>query len=82
MLKVNAGQANYLRALPLHQSQKEVKKNKFGSIFTLRIRPTFDFMQEILWNCDAVEVFEPQWLRVEMAGMVKRLWDKYRIKRR
>ena len=82
VLKVDAGQANYMRALPLHSSQKEVEKNKFGSIFTLKIRPTFDFMQEILWNGDTVEVLEPQWLRIEMAVIVKRLWNKYRIKRR
>ena len=82
ILKVDAGQANYMRALPLHSSQKEIERNVFGSIFTLRIRPTFDFIQEILWNGDAVEVLEPQWLRIEMAGIVKRLWDKYKLKRK
>lgn len=82
VLKVDAGQANYMRALPLHSSQKEVERNIFGSIFTLKIRPTSDFIQEILWNGDSVEVLEPQWLRIEMAGIVKRLWDKYKIKRK
>ena len=82
VLKVDAGQANYMRALPLHSSQKEVERNIFGSIFTLKIRPTSDFIQEILWNGDAVEILEPQWLRIEMAGIVKHLWDKYRIKRK
>ena len=82
ILKVGAGQANYMRALPLHPSQKELERNIFGSIFALKIRPTFDFMQEILWNGDAVEVLEPQWLRIEMAGIVKRLWDKYKLKRK
>lgn len=78
VLKVDAGQANYMRALPLHSSQKEVERNIFGSIFTLKIRPTFDFIQEILWNGDAVEILEPQWLRLEIAGKVKRLWNKYK----
>lgn len=82
VLKVDAGQANYMRALPLHSSQKEVERNIFGSVFTLKIRPTFDFMQEILWNGDSVEVIEPQWLRIEMSNMVKRLWNKYKIKRK
>lgn len=82
VLKVDAGQANYMRALPLHSSQKEVERNIYGSIFTLKIRPTSDFIQEILWNGDAVEILEPQWLRIEMAGIIKHLWDKYRIKRK
>lgn len=59
VLKVDAGQANYMRALPLHESQKEVERTSNYSIFTLKIRPTFDFIQELLWNGAAVEVVEP-----------------------
>ena len=77
VLKVDAGQANYMRALPLHPSQKEVEKNIFGSIFALKIRPTFDFIQEILWNGAAVEVMEPKWLRNEMKKMVEMMSKNY-----
>lgn len=76
-LKVSADQANYLRSLPLHTSQEEVERNDDYSIFTLQVRPTFDFQQELLWNGDALEVLEPLWLRKEMAGMVKRMWNNY-----
>lgn len=47
------------------------------SIFTLQVRPTFDFQQELLWNGDTLEVLEPLWLRKEMAGTVKRMWNNY-----
>ena len=77
VLKVDAGQANYMRALPLHPTQKEVEKNIFGSIFALKIRPTFDFIQEILWNGAAVEVMEPKWLRNEMKKMVEMMSKNY-----
>lgn len=77
-LKVGSGQANYLRSLPMHHSQKEEERNDEYSIFTLRLRPTFDFQQEILWNGDAVEVLEPLWLRKEIAGKVKRMWNSYK----
>ena len=50
------------------------------SIFTVELRPTFDFQQELLWNGDALEVLEPLWLRKEMAGMVKRMWNQYKAK--
>ena len=79
-LKVNADQSNYLRSLPLHPSQEETERNADYSIFTLQVRPTFDFQQELLWNGDALEVLEPLWLRKEMAGMVKRMWNHYNSK--
>ena len=42
-LKVSAGQANYIRDLALHESQKERERTEEYSIFTYRLRPTFDF---------------------------------------
>ncbi len=79
-LKVNADQSNYLRSLPLHSSQEEIETNDDYSIFTLQVRPTFDFQQELLWNGDALEVLEPKWLRKEIAGVVKRMWNNYNKK--
>lgn len=77
VLRVDADQANYMRALPLHESQKEVERTPNYSIFTLKIRPTFDFIQELLWNGAAVEVVEPQWLRNEMKDMASEMLKKY-----
>ena len=76
-LKVNSGQANYLRDLPLHESQRETERTADYSIFEYHLRPTFDFQQEILWNGEDVEVLEPLWLRNEIAGKIKRMWNKY-----
>ena len=76
-LKVNSGQANYLRDLPLHESQRETERTDEYSIFEYHLRPTFDFQQEILWNGEDVEVLEPLWLRNEIAGKIMRMWNKY-----
>lgn len=76
-LKVNSGQANYLRDLPLHESQQETERTDEYSIFEYHLRPTFDFQQEILWNGEDVEVLEPLWLRREIAGKIMRMWNKY-----
>ena len=77
-LKVNAGQANYIRGLRLHESQKEVERNDEYSIFTLFIRPTQDFMQEMLWNHDNMEVLEPSWFREIMAKTTERMFNRYK----
>ena len=77
-LKVSAGQANYLRSLTLHQTQKEIERTDEYSIFTVRLRPTFDFRQEILsQGCD-IEVLEPTWFRDEIAEISKHMWNKYK----
>ena len=76
-LKVSAGQANYLRSLPLHDTQEEIEENEEYSIFTLRICPEFDFCQEILSNGEDIEVLEPLWLRKEIAETINRMWNKY-----
>ena len=77
-LKVNIGQANYLRDLPLHESQRETERTDEYSILEYHLRPTFDFQQEILWNGEDVEVLEPLWLRKEIAGKIMRMWNKYK----
>ena len=77
-LKVSAGQANYLRSLPLHHSQQEIEITEEYSIFELKLRPAYDFQQEILWNGEDVEVLEPLWLRKEVAQKVERMWNKYK----
>ena len=76
-LKVSAGQANYIRDLKMHESQKEIERNEEYSIFTFNLRPEFDFQQELLWNGEDMEVLEPLWLRKEIAGKIKRMWNKY-----
>jgi len=63
---VDADQAKYLRALPLHHSQKEVETNDRHSTFTYYIKPTFDFMQELLSHGADVEVLCPAWFRKEI----------------
>ena len=76
--KVSAGQANYLRSLRLHQSQHEVERTEEYSIFTVRLRPTFDFRQEILSQGSDIEVLEPKWFRDEIAEISKHMWNKYK----
>ena len=50
------------------------------SIFELRLCPEFDFQQEILSKTPEIEVLSPEWLREEIAGKIKILWEKYQEK--
>lgn len=77
-IKVSAGQANYIRSLKLHSSQDEVERNDEYSIFIYFLRPEFDFIIELLSNGEDVEVLEPFWLRKDIGGIIKRMWNKYK----
>ncbi len=59
-LKVDDFQAKYLRSLPLHHSQKEVKQTEDYTVFSFYLRPTFDFIQELLALGETVEVLSPR----------------------
>ena len=76
-LKINAYQANYLRSMPLHSSQHELKRTEEYSIFSLHVRPTFDFKQKLLSLGSTVEVLQPQSLRADMRGEIQEMMNKY-----
>ena len=69
---------NYLRTLPLHHSQKEVNTTPDYADFEFYLRPTFDFRQELLSQCNEVEVLKPAKLREEMKEMIGKMLELYR----
>ena len=77
-LKVSANQSNYIRSLPMHSSQKETERNDDYSIFTLEVRPTYDFQQEILRNGSDMEVLSPESLRNEIAEKIENMSNNYK----
>jgi hypothetical protein len=73
-LKVDAFQSKYLRSLPLHPSQKEAERTENYSVFTYFLRPTFDFVQELLGLGETAEVLAPKKLRKEISRIGKTVW--------
>ena len=76
-LKVNARQANYFRTLPLHSSQKETEKTAEYSIFSYYLTPNYDFIHDVLYYADDVEVLEPVSLRDTFKTISSNLNHKY-----
>lgn len=69
-LKINNDKAKYIRALPLHHSQTESIKTENYTVFTYYIRPTYDFLQEILSHGPNIEVLSPKWFREEISKTI------------
>jgi hypothetical protein len=76
-LKVSNKQANYVRSLPLHKSQMELKKYGDYTVFALRVRPTVDLRQRILAMGSAIEVLKPESLRNELREEAKAMAAMY-----
>ena len=76
-IKVSAAQANYLRDLPLHESQQETERTDDYSIFSYYMIPTFDFEQEILRHGEDMEVLSPEPLRQRLAERINWMWQLY-----
>lgn len=62
-LEVSKKQASYLETLPLHSSQRIVKKSKDKVIIGLKVYISTDFISEILSMGKFVKVMEPQILK-------------------
>ena len=67
-IKVWGEQVKYLRSLPIHESQKEIREEKDYSVFLFHLRPTYDFKMEILSHGSSWEVIQPKWFRQDVAS--------------
>lgn len=66
VLAFDKEQGNYIKALPLHSSQKIVKETDEELVISLYLVPTYDFEREILSYGSRVQVLEPSALRKRM----------------
>jgi len=70
---------DYLRHLPLHPSQREVEHHDTYSIFEVRVRPAYDFCQEVLSYAEEIEVLSPQFVRDYIADRIRKCNSMYSI---
>ena len=66
-------EARYLRDLPLHHSQTEIRPG----IFQIRVLPTTDVVMEFCRLGDRVEVLEPAAVREQIKAAINKTINKY-----
>ena len=81
VIRAYEGFADYLRTLPLHQSQRELESDKDSTLFEYHVKPTFDFYQLVLAQGDQMEILEPESIREEMRNITINLMSYYRNKK-
>lgn len=76
ILRASTTQAKYLRALPLHDSQREEVHDEY-SIFTYRLKLNYELVHEIISFGDSVKVLAPVELRVMVIEALKAALNQY-----
>lgn len=77
VLKVYRNQVDYVRSSPIHASQKEIETTKEYAVFHYYLRPSFDFIQHLLWHRENMEVLRPASLRDEMRKLLQQMLAHY-----
>lgn len=77
-LKFIAEQGIYVETRPLHHSQKLISKTNEHMIFELKLKPTFDFFQELMSYGSDLEVLSPQSLRDKIYCCIKSMMVMYK----
>lgn len=70
---------NLIEEVPLHESQQKVKESKDGMYreYTLSVRPSRDFLQELLWHGRNLVVVKPESLKQQMIEILKDMTKSY-----
>lgn len=77
-IKAFGNKCKYLRALPLHHSQKEIETSDNYAVFEYLIRPTYDFYQELLMHACDIEVLSPKAVRDNMKSFIEEMSRQYK----
>lgn len=76
VLRVEPTQAKYFRALPLHSSQQEEIHDNY-SIFTYKMRITYDLKEELMSHGASIEVLEPKELKTLIRTELEQALNNY-----
>ena len=77
VIRANEHHKNYLKALPIHHSQRLKEDCGEYADFELFLSPTYDFVMKLLQSASMVEVISPDSLRETMKGWISDMSDIY-----
>jgi predicted DNA-binding transcriptional regulator YafY len=76
-IRVYGTQADYVRALPIHESQREIERTDEWTDFEMDLVPCYNFYQQLLWHREKLEVLSPAAIRVELHAIVRQMLEHY-----
>ncbi|MDO4335454.1 MAG: WYL domain-containing protein [Bacteroidales bacterium] len=76
VIRTTATRAKYLRALPLHHTQKE-EMHDFYSVFTYRLKLNYELVSELMAMGPDVVVVAPRELQIIITDRLRATFDNY-----
>lgn len=76
-LKFIAEQGIYIETRPLHHSQKLISRTNEYMVFEFKLKPTFDFFQELMSYGSDLEVLSPHSLRKKITDCARAMFETY-----
>lgn len=77
VLSFTSVQANYVKSLPLHHSQKVISETEEECIMELYLSPTYDFVMELMGMGKEVKVVSPKSLQREICQKLNETLAQY-----
>ena len=77
VIRASGWAPDYLNTLPLHHSQREIAHQENYTDYSLDIRPTPDFIGELISYGDSIKVLEPADLRLKICEILKKTLNEY-----
>jgi len=78
-LKIDQELWPYIDTKPLHGSQKILERNEDHIIIQLEVIPNYELESRIFSRGEAIEILEPEHLRISFAKRVAKLMERYKI---
>lgn len=76
-IKFYDAQIDYVKAKPLHSSQKEIAVGDGWAIFSYNLSLCFNFYQQVLWHREKAEIVYPEKAREEMQEIIGTISNLY-----
>lgn len=76
-IKFYDAQVDYVRAKPLHPSQKEIGTGDGWAIFSYNLALCYNFYQQVLWHREKAEIVYPEKAREEMKEIIGIIMNNY-----
>lgn len=77
LVKADKDQSNFLKGLPLHHSQHVVEETEDYTVFSWQLKPSYNFIQQLLTMNAHIEVLEPLSLREKIKTLLMTMIAKY-----
>ena len=77
LIEATPNSAKFLRLLPLHESQKELRQFNGNTFFEYFIAPTLDFIQELRTHGTDIRIVEPEYLVNIFREEARKAYDMY-----